>query len=223
MPSWVLWQSIPPEAQLVGYTPDLEGWRDPTAFLRERQATVLPAPRFALTPDTEPNGFPNMAGEPAPGWVVDEWIREPEGGTDVSQLRGKTIVMVCVQNNCRPSLLLALPTLADAAARFADADDVVLILHQTAFTDFRFNTAARFKQLLSQLPPSIAVAHSGNARSRPVILDDYGIRGTPWTLIIGPDGVVEFSGCLVDSNELIRMVEELRELATDAVADGRLQ
>lgn len=213
MPSWLLWQTIPPEARLAGYLPDLERWLDPTLFLRDHGATVLPAARFTMTLDPDSGGLPNMAGEPAPGWIIDDWIRAPAAGTDVTQLRGKTVVMLCVQNNCQASQLLALPMFADAARRFADNDDVVLILHQTAFTDFRFNTSLRLRQLLNQLPPSIAVAHSGNQKSRPVILDDYGIRGTPWTLIIGPDGVVEFSGCLVDSNELIRMIGELSRKA----------
>lgn len=211
LPSWLMWQTIPPETRLAGYAPDLEGWLDPTLFLREHHAMLLPASRFALTRDLESNNLPNVAGEPAPGWVIDEWLRQPAGGVELSQLRGRTIVMVCVQHNCPASKLLAVPMMADAAARFADADDVSLILHQTAFTDFRFNTPASFGLLLEQLPPHVALAHSGNALSRPVILDDYGVRGTPWTLIIGPDGIVEFSGCLLDSSELIRMVEELRE------------
>ena len=194
--------------------PDLEGWLDPTLFLREHQATVLPASRFAMTLDSGPIKLPNIAGEPAPGWIVDDWIREPVGGLEVGQLRGKTVVMLCVQNNCSASQMLALPMLVDTGHRFADADDVALILHQTALADFHLNSSVNLRRLAAELPPGIAVGHSGNARSRPSVLDDYGVRGTPWTLIIGPDGVVEFSGCLVDSNELIRMVEGLRVVSS---------
>lgn len=208
MPSWILWNLISPEAELVGYARSTSSWRDPALFLRGRGATVFPAIRFTPTWDPEPSVAANVMGKAAGKWEIDKWIRPPSAGTEVDSFRDKVVCLLCVQNSCEPSQVLAGPMLFDASRHFAGDDRVQLAMVQTTCTDFRQNSMANLSRRANSIPRHIAIGHTGGQKRRAAIMDAYGIQATPWTIIIDRRGIVRFSGCLVNANELIRMIED---------------
>jgi len=225
MPAWVLWDHMPPEANIVGYSPTLKGWYDPIAFLRQHQAHTNPAPYMSPTLDRKAGKRKHVVDRQAADWKVNEWIRPPsESARDVADLKGKTVCLVCVQAACRASSTHALPMVTALSKQYAADDSVQIVVVQTAFRDFRRNSLANAKRLAKSLPDTVAVGHTGDSKHRPAVLDNYGIAGTPWVVIIDASGKVAFSAVHLRAEQVGRIIDGLKQPKTELTdADAPLR
>lgn len=216
MPAWVLWDHMPPEANIVGYSPTLNDWYDPIAFLRQHQAHTNPAPYMSPTLDRKAGKRKHVVDRQAADWKVNEWIRPPsESARDVADLKGKTVCLVCVQAACRASSSHALPMVTALSKQYAADDSVQIVVVQTAFRDFRRNSLANAKRLAKSLPDTVAVGHTGDSKHRPAVLDNYGIAGTPWVVIIDASGKVAFSAVHLRAEQVGRIIDGLKQPKTE--------
>lgn len=202
------------ETSLAAFAVDANDWLDPIAFLREQQADVLPAIRFSPTWNPFPRSNPDIIGQSARDWSVGEWLRPPRQGREVSDMKGKTICLVCVQSSCEASRLLGGLLLHDLAEQFQNAPDVVLVLLQTATGNFKENSVPILRNSIAGFPENVAIGHVSAANGPPLMLDRYGIRATPWTVLIRGDGTIAGAGVMVDSTEVARLIESLRQAGT---------
>jgi|GEM_PF-550391 len=196
--------------QLAGFATDTNGWLNPVTFLREQQTDILPAVLFSPTWNPFPRSASNVIGQPAREWPATEWIRESRHGRTIAAMRGKTICLVCVQASCAASRQLGGLLLSDLAERYRDSSDVALILLQTPMSDFKANSTAALQGSSSGFPANVAIGHATADNGPPLLLDWYGIRATPWTILISPDGTTVGNGVLLDAAEVGRLIDTLR-------------
>jgi murein DD-endopeptidase MepM/ murein hydrolase activator NlpD len=196
---------------LAAFAIDTAGWLDPVEFLREQQADVLPAIYFSPTWNPFPRPAAIVIGEPARDSPTTEWLRESRYGQKITAMRGKVVCLVCVQSSCEASRLFGGLLLSDLAERYQDSSDVALILLQTATGNFKANSAAALRNGIGGFPENVAIGHVSADSGPPIILDWYGIRATPWTVLIAPDGTVIGNGVMTDAAEVGRMIDSFRD------------
>jgi murein DD-endopeptidase MepM/ murein hydrolase activator NlpD len=214
MPAWVLWGVAPRETAIVGYGPTTDGWVDPLGLLQQRRAASGTKgrlnPSWHVREEDEP--LANATGKQAPSWNVSEWLRPLPGGvSDVGDLSGKVVCLVCVQASCRGSRSHALPSIARLAGHYAESPDVQLVVLQTAFKKSRRNSQALLQKIADELPPNIPVGDFDPEALPAPIVDDYALRGTPWTVLIDAAGRVRLSGTHVRTDACIELIDALRK------------
>ncbi len=154
-----------------------------------------------------------IEGELAPPIELDYWIDGNGDKTTFSVLeeRGKWVFLKCFQNWCPACHSHGFPTLKAFADEFHGNPKVAMAGIQTVFEGFKSNTIddVRELQLRYQLP--ITMGHDpGNpdTGARPVTMQRYLTGGTPWLILINPDGLVVFNDFHVNRDKLIEYVGE---------------
>ena len=198
------------ETPLAAFAIETGGWLDPVGFLREQLADVLPAIYFSPTRNPFPRSAASVIGEPARDWPATEWLRESRHGQKISAMRGKTVCLVCVQSSCDASRLIGGLLLSDLAERYQNSSDVVLILLQAPTGNFKENSSSVLRSSINSFPDNVAIGHVSASSGPPLILDWYGIRATPWTVLIAPDGTVAGNGVMTDAAEVGQLIDQLR-------------
>ena len=197
--------------QLAAFAADVKSWLNPVDFLREQQADVLPAFFFSPTWNPFPRPAVSPVGKPARDWPGMEWLRKSRHGRSIPAMRGKTVCLVCVQSSCEASRLLGGLLLSDLAKRYQSEPDVALILLHTPTENSRENSVAVLRNSIGAFPEHVAIGHVSAKNGPPLVLDWYGIRATPWTILISPDGTIAENGVLTDAAEVGRLIDALRE------------
>jgi hypothetical protein len=214
LPSFLLYGVQPrgAGARMAGYVPTLDGFRDPIAFLREHGADRKPAPLLHVTScrdDDDPRSY--VLGDAAPAWNVDEWVRNvDQPDLDVADFRGRVVALFCFDVLCSGSRTHGLPALTSVAEHFRHDGDVAVVGLQTSVLNRRRSTAEQLRKRARELPDGVAYGHCGQGPALPQIFDDYGLRGTPWIVLIDRNGVVQFSNYVVRPEEIIRRIDELK-------------
>ena len=89
---------------------------------------------------------------------------------------------------------------------------VVLIAIQTVFEGFGTNSPDAARKIVKRYGlQGIPVAHSGSKASRSRIMAGYRTRGTPWTVIAGPDGTVKFNAFHIHPRKAKELIEKLKK------------
>jgi len=57
----------------------------------------------------------------------------------------------------------------------------------------------------------IPVGQSGSRDKRSAIMADFNTRGTPWTIIIGKDGIVKYNSFHIKPDAAIKLINELKK------------
>lgn len=165
----------------------------------------------------------SIEGTVAPELRVPQWIDsegKPRAPFSIVANRGKWIYLKCFQDWCPSCHSVGFPNLQRLLAAFPDNDNLVAAVVQTTFEGFSTNTfdALRKNQLRYNL--SLPFGHDpGNdelpaeAKGRyPTTMLSYRTRGTPWVVLINPDGVVVFSDFHINIESLISYFK--KELVT---------
>ena len=79
------------------------------------------------------------------------------------------------------------------------------------FEGFTSNTKSDVRKLQLRYDLPIIMGHDpGNeyTHARPVTMQAYRTGGTPWLILINPEGVVVFNNFHVDRDKLIEFIEE---------------
>lgn len=225
IPSFVLHATAPKGSvgQNAGYAPALGNWRDPVAFLRERHADAAPAPALIPTElmDREDEPTRYVVGSEAPSWSVERWLRPDDTpALDVADFRGKVVCLFVVQPTCPGCRSHGLPALEEVASHFRDDERVAVVALQPVTGARSRGTLQKSpERLTSQIDPAVPVGLCHSVKGPPAIVNDYQIAATPWTVIIDPNGIVQFSNVTVRPEEIIRRIkEQLPTKAADASA-----
>lgn len=153
-----------------------------------------------------------IEGQKAPEIELDYWIDangEP-GQFSVTESRGKWVFLKCFQNWCPGCHSSGFPTLQAFSKKFADHPDVAIAGIQTVFEGYRSNTLEDVRKLQLRYDLPITMGHDpGNpdTHERPVTMQAYRTGGTPWLILIDPEGVVVYNNFHVNSDSLIEYVE----------------
>ncbi len=153
-----------------------------------------------------------IEGQMAPEIELDYWIDangEP-GKFSVTESRGKWVFLKCFQNWCPGCHSSGFPTLQAFSKKFADHPDVAIAGIQTVFEGYRSNTVEDVRKLQLRYDLPITMGHDPgdpDTHERPVTMQAYRTGGTPWLILIDPEGVVIYNNFHVNSDSLIEYVE----------------
>lgn len=194
-----------PSSPLITDSASLPGRRK---FLKTTAATTALAtlPLASLAQST-----PGIEGETAPELEVGYWIDAEGKPADFSikASTGKWTFLKCFQNWCPGCHKHGFPTLKAFSDRFHDHPQVAIAGIQTVFEGYSSNTqdAVRELQLKYELPiimghdPGDPKAHTASST-----MQNYRTGGTPWLILINPEGVVVYNHFHVDTDKLIDYV-----------------
>ena len=93
---------------------------------------------------------------------------------------------------------------------YAENDDVAFVTMQTVFEGFKVNTYERALRELKKYELTIPFAMSGTPEKRSEIMKAYNTGGTPWTVIVDPEGVVRFDGFRIAPKDAIELIDKLK-------------
>lgn len=161
---------------------------------------------------------PQAEGVIAPELEVNTWIDgqgNPQAPFKISDHRGKWIYLKCFQEWCPSCHSVGFPNLQKLTAAFPDDKTVVSAVIQTVFEGESINTedALRKNQLKYDLqvpfghdPGNIDLPQEDPNRYPKTMLS-YQTRGTPWVVVISPQGRVMFSDFHIDMDKLIAFLK----------------
>ncbi len=216
IPSFALHAAIPKGlgGRYAGYVPQayLKGWHDPVAFLRERRADVSSAPPLFPTEllAREDNPPRYTVGEEARSWNLERWLRPADqADLDVEDFRGRAVCLFFLQTTCPGCRSHGLPAVTEVARHFQCEERVaVVVLQSTSGPRSRSALQKGLDRLTAQLPSEVHVGHCHGVREPAQVLSDYQVGAAPWTVIIDPEGILQFSNLTVRPAEIIRRIEE---------------
>lgn len=149
----------------------------------------------------------------APEIVLDYWIDANGEPTEfsVKQQEGKWLFMKFFQNWCPGCHSMGFPTLQKFVTAFKDNPKVTAIAVQTVFEGFSHNSqdAVRELQLRYDLP--IVMGHDPGTEltdNLPLSMLNYRTGGTPWLILVSPDGQVIMNDFHVNADSLIEFVQK---------------
>lgn len=153
-----------------------------------------------------------IEGKSAPEWGVTQWINLPENhkSLDVGDLRGRVLYIYAFQSWCPGCHAHGFPTLQKIIEHFGDDPAVGIVAIQTTFEGFGTNTFERAKEVARRYDLDIPVGQSGEPDKPSVFMRAYRSGGTPWTVIVGPDGIVRYNGFHIQPDAAIERIEKLK-------------
>ena len=153
-----------------------------------------------------------IAGQAAPELDVQEWMNT-DASFSVGANEGKVVYLFFFQSWCPGCSSHGFPTLQAVYDAYKDDERVSFAIVQTVFEGYSFNTTEKGLEKIEEFGlTDIPFAQSvGEDDSRSPVMSDYRSGGTPWTVIIGPDGVVAFDGFSIGETTAIETVEGLLE------------
>lgn len=154
-----------------------------------------------------------IRGREAPEIKLDYWIDKDgnDSSFSVEENRGKWVFLKCFQDWCPGCHSSGFPTLKAFADEFHDHPKVAIAGIQTVFEGFYSNTQEDVRKLQLRYELPITMGHDpGNedTHERPQTMRKYRTGGTPWLILIAPDGTVAFNNFHVDKDKLIEFVKE---------------
>jgi len=153
-----------------------------------------------------------IAGKKAPSWKVDQWINLEEGlpGVDVDSYSGKVLYLYCFQSWCPGCHSSGFPTLQSVSQTFTGDEDVAFVAIQTVFEGFRQNTAEKTREVAEKYSLNMPIGHSGSPKERSHVMAAYRTGGTPWTIIIDPQGIVRFNDFHIKPLDAVHLIRKLK-------------
>lgn len=154
-----------------------------------------------------------IRGEAAPELDIDYWIDangEPSSFS-VKESQGKWVFLKCFQNWCPGCHSSGFPTLKAFADEFHDNPQVAIAGVQTVFEGYDSNTLEDVRKLQLRYELPIVMGHDpGDEESRtlPKTMQSYRTGGTPWLVLINPEGSVVFNDFHIGRKSLINYVKD---------------
>jgi len=154
-----------------------------------------------------------IEGHEAEEIELDYWIDADgkPGHFSVIESRGKWVFLKCFQDWCPGCHRSGFPTLQAFAERFHDHPKVAIAAIQTVFEGHQTNTVEDVRKLQLRYELPITMGHDPGdpeTDTRPVTMRKYFTGGTPWLILINPEGVVVYNHYHADSEKLIEFVAE---------------
>lgn len=160
-----------------------------------------------------------MTGQLAPELEVPHWI-DGKGNESkafsVAEQRGKWVYLKCFQQWCPACHSVGFPNLQKLVDAFPTDEHVAKAVIQTAFEGIGFNTtdALRKNQLHYELELPFGHDEGDTKLPRkdpghyPKTMLSYQTRGTPWVVLINPEGEIVFNHFQIDMDRLIPYLKQ---------------
>ena len=152
-----------------------------------------------------------IVGASAPEISLDYWIDKNGVASHFSVIenRGKWVLLKCFQDWCPGCHASGFPTLKKFSDAFWDHPKVAIAGIQTVFEGFSSNTQDDVRKLQLQYELPITMGHDPGDPAqhlRPQTMVKYRTGGTPWIILIAPDGQVVFNDFHVNVDKLLGFV-----------------
>lgn len=144
---------------------------------------------------------------------VKQWHNLPEGkkGISLADYKGKTVYLYCFQSWCPGCHSSGFPTMKKLIDHYKDDESVVFLTVQTVFEGFGTNTFERGKAVMKKFGLTIPMGQDGTKDQRSGIMRDFRTGGTPWTIIIDPEGKVRFSTFHTTPKAAIKLIDSFKK------------
>ncbi len=156
-----------------------------------------------------------ILGKKVPELELNTWI-DGDGNKSSSlkleDFQGKVIYMYFFQAWCPGCHSHGFPTLKALTKQFEANPDVVFLAVQTTFEGYLFNTEDKLKENQDKYDLRIPMAHDeGNKNSRrlPKTMQNFRSGGTPWTVIIDPDGTIAYNQFHIKKQQASELILKL--------------
>jgi len=155
-----------------------------------------------------------IVGQIAPELEVGTWRNAAEEDTtfSISDARGKWVFLKCWQSWCPGCHSSGFPTLQAVQEAFFEHPKVEIAAIQTVFEGFNTNTEDKLAEIRQRYDLRIPMGHDAGNRGaddhRPSTMRLFRTGGTPWLILIAPDGTVVFNDFHVNTEKMIEYVQE---------------
>lgn len=169
---------------------------------------IIPGLEPTVQTSEAPDG---IAGKKAPPLALTNWINLPEGQTrlDIPDFKGKYLVMLFFQHWCQASQKEAFPTLQTLIKQFEGEKDVAFLAVQTTFEGYTTNSEDKIQVAAKEFGLKIPIGHSPKLPGVYSVSLGYNTAGTPWWVIVTPDGIVEYNGHYLNPEEAEKNLRSL--------------
>jgi len=155
-----------------------------------------------------------IEGRPAPEFTLAQTLgadgKPTAAPLTLASLTGRHKLLYCFQSWCPGCHQSGFPTLAQIVSAFAERPcDLSAAVIQTVFEGFEENNFEALVKTRQRYNLPIPFAHDpGNGREGDgsQVMRAYHSGGTPWFILIGPDGRVLFNDFRVNAGGLIDLV-----------------
>ncbi len=149
----------------------------------------------------------------APAWNITQWSNLPAGKKSLSpaDYKGKVLYLTFFQSWCPGCKTQGLPKMKAVRDHYAGSDKVAFATIQTVFEGFDTNTPKAGLALLKT--NGLDDIPYGYTKTNTIagIMKSYKAGGTPWTVIIDQNGIVEFSDFFAQKEQSIELIDQLIE------------
>lgn len=188
-----------------------------TNFFQRRRSLIAATAALpgTLLPFAAPIAADNdrgITGQQAPELNVKYWLDgsgQPSSFNLTAQ-KGKWVYLKCWQSWCPGCHSHGFPNLQKITNAFADDDRVVSVAIQTVFEGHDVNTQDKLREMQERYDLPIFMGHDPGKETEsgyPNTMLSYRTGGTPWQVLISPQGTVLFDGFQVDMEKLITLLK----------------
>ena len=151
-----------------------------------------------------------IVGKKAPEWKTSAWHQLPKGKSklNISDYKGKAVYLYFFQSWCPGCHRAGFPTLQKVSETFKDDKDVAFVAIQTTFEGHGTNTADKLKTIASRYKLKLPFGQSAGTSGTPDIMKKYRTGGTPWIVIIDPQGQVVFNDFHVSVDQAVKTIRK---------------
>ena len=185
-------------------------------FLATIATTTIATAFSTMTSDTafaQNDSRHGIVGKAAPEIHLNYWIDKHGKSSEysITSQKGKWVYLYCFQDWCPGCHSHGFPTLKALAIRFPDHPKFSIAAVQTVFEGFSTNTQDDVRKLQLKYELAIPMGHDpGDPQGdhRPQIMKNYRTGGTPWIIVIQPDGQVIFNDFHINTENFITFISE---------------
>jgi thiol-disulfide isomerase/thioredoxin len=183
-------------------------------FSEKRRALLLAGAAVLAVPElvsAAKKGY-GIEGQLAPELEISNWI-DGQGNPATFKLadqRGKFILLECWQAWCPGCHSHGFPTLRQVYSAFKDSAYFAAVGVQTTFEGYATNTADKMREMQIRYELPIAMgfdAGDPNTGDHPSTMVNYRTGGTPWAILISPDGYVLYNDFGMDGDNAISYLD----------------
>ena len=179
-------------------------------FFKTRRKVLLAAASGLVMPkllSAEPKAY-GIVGQLAPELKITHWI-DVEGNPGEFTLanhRGKYVFLECWQSWCPGCHSHGFPTLKKIYAALKDSDYFIAVGIQTTFEGYASNMPDKMREMQNRYDLPIIMGHDAGDQAKhtyPTTMQNYRTGGTPWAILISPDGYVLYNDFGLDGDNAI--------------------
>ena len=151
-----------------------------------------------------PDGY-GIVGYQAPELEVDYWIDESGESTsfNLAEHAGKWVFLKCFQSWCPGCHSHGFPSVKKISDALADNPNIVFAGIQTVFEGSFVNTVDKVRKIQLQYDLNMPMGHDPGSNGRSNTMMAYRTGGTPWMIVISPNGGVVYNDFGIDADRAI--------------------